>query len=290
MEYFENGLLKQVTNYDTLNREISLYDFTPLEVGSDKQRCIVRVSKYLKNTPIPILQTTYFFVISNGNTFFESSSMGNKRIGVFDSTKNVVKFRFQDMLWDEKNNANGFSIDSLLKLKIKYKKDYSNDKIEYKYDKDFNITNSKIESNGRVNYLANSTYDAKKRLIFRSAEETFDETDTTYKVNNLVIVKENKVFKVRYSDENRTSEGLYETYRRKKLYAKKLFKWYYNEYGKILLLEEYEYEIEKGVPKGLPNLIETESCEYSNKLPVKITRKYLKTNQIQIRELKYTFW
>ena len=216
--------------------------------------------------------------------------MGNKRIGVFDSTKNVVKFRFQDMLWDEKNNANGFSLDSLFKLKIRYKKDYSNDKIEYKYDKDFNITNSKIESNGRVNYLTNSTYDAKKRLIFRSAEDTFDETDTTYRVNNLVRVEEKKIFKVRYSDENRTSEGIIETYRRKKLYTKKLFKCYYDEHGKILLRQEYEYEIEKGVPKGLPNFTETESYEYSNKLPVKIIHKYLKTNQTRVRELKYTFW
>lgn len=294
IEYFENRLFIQVTNYDTLNRETSVYHFTPLGVRSDKKSCFVQVTKYFKNTPIPISKTTYSFITTGDNSFFDSKLMGNRSIGFFDSTKNILKTKHETIWWDKKNKTNSFSIDSLFKLQTKYKKDYSNGKIEYKYDKNFNVIKSKRRTNGRVNYRTSSTYDAKNRVTYRIIEAKFDEikSDTTIFINSITtkMVKEKKVLNVKHDDENRTSEWIVETYRRNKLYSKQRTKTQYNEDEKMLLQEQYKYEIENGIPKSEPTLTETDTYEYVNKLLVKVSNKYLKTNQIRVRELKYTFW
>ncbi len=293
IEYFEKSVLTQIDYLDTLDRTTSRYFFTPM-TNANYEKCNVVVNKFLKNTPIILSQTNYTFVTGRDSTYFDEYFIGYKITGVYDSTSRVLKFSTQNMAWDKKNRTNSFLMDSLFKLKIKYKKDAPKQRIEWKYDKYFNNIYTKKKLGGQTNYIENSSYDAKNRVISQYSERNFNER-TPDPANpasfyTLKDVREKMIKKVKYDDAHRTSESIADFFRKQQLYAKELFKNWYDEYEHIILQEQYEYKIVKGEQVGEPKLISRNSYIYEKKLLVKAIYEDFKTNTKRIEERKYTFW
>ncbi len=158
----------------------------------------------------------------------------------------------------------------------------------------FNIIYTKTKISGRTSYIENSSYDAKNRKISQYSERSFSERipdlanpDSFYTLKD---VREKMIKKIKYDDAHHTSESAADFFRKQQLYAKELFKNWYDEDEHIILQELYEYKIVKGEKLGESMLISRSSYIYEKKLLVKAIYEDFKTKTNRTDTRKYTFW